>query len=150
MRSPSQHLDHYMDSEGNLAGFVLSLSRAHVAGEEIYNEYGDIGPYELYRQYGIHPSLQVWNKGAYGRKEIMEPCFDQVRLRLGDSRHRVECIASQGSNTSAEIMVNEIKKGYDVGDLGMVKGAALWIDRNVVFVPEGEGEGEGETIVHGV
>ncbi|GMH47135.1 hypothetical protein TrRE_jg4897, partial [Triparma retinervis] len=149
-QSPQQILTQYLDSEGNLKGFEMRLSRAHVAGEQIFNEYGDFTPYNLYRQYGIHPSLNVWNNGAFGGGKLA-PCFDQVRLRLGESWHRVECIASQGTSTTAEIMVNEIKRGYDVGDLGMVKGAALWIDRNMVFVEPKEGElavSEGGMVSH--
>jgi len=98
---------------------VLRSNKRIESGEQAYDTYNTIGLFRSYIYYGFIPD---------------EPstCDDMVKLRVGLPEKRVECIRNVDS--TVEDMIMEMLLAYQNDDLAMIKGAAQWLDDNIIIV----------------
>ena len=89
-------------------------------GDQVFDDYGLTGRWHAYKHYGYIPD------------DIPPTCEDLRLLRIAThSKLRAQCISNSSSTLKA--MTGELAKAQDIGDLVMMKGAAQWIDQNIVW-----------------
>ena len=98
---------------------VLRSNKRIEAGEQAYDSYNTKDLFRSYIYYGFIPD---------------EPptCDDMRNLRVGLPEKRVECI--RNADSTVEDMFLEMLLAYEHGDLAMIKGAAQWLDDNIIIV----------------
>ena len=89
-------------------------------GDQVFDDYGLKGRWYAYINYGYIPD------------DVPPTCEDLRLLRIDThSKLRAQCISN--SSSTLEAMTEELVKAQEIGDLVMMKGAAQWIDNNIVW-----------------
>jgi len=89
-------------------------------GDELFNNYGFKSQWYSYLDYGFVDN------------SITPTCDDTLLFRFkGYARLRTSCIAN--SSSTLQHMADELHSALAHGDLSMVKGAAQWLDKHIVF-----------------
>jgi hypothetical protein len=89
-------------------------------GDQVFIDYGLKGRWYAYINYGYIPD------------DVPPTCEDLRLLRIDThSKLRAQCISN--SSSTLEAMTEELVKAQEIGDLVMMKGAAQWIDNNIVW-----------------
>ena len=99
---------------------LMSGSFTYEKGDQVFDDYGLTGRWHAYKHYGYIPD------------DIPPTCEDLRLLRIAThSKLRAQCISNSSSTLKA--MAEELATAQDIGDLVMMKGAAQWIDQNIVW-----------------
>jgi hypothetical protein len=99
---------------------LMSGSFTYEKGDQVFDDYGLTGRWHAYKHYGYIPD------------DVPPTCEDLRLLRIAThSKLRAQCISNSSSTLKA--MAEELATAQAIGDLVMMKGAAQWIDQNIVW-----------------
>lgn len=94
---------------------------------------------ELFDSYGFKTLWRGYLHYGFLDEELTPTCEDALLLRFDHMpRMRVACIANASS--TLEDMVDELRSAVAHEDLCMIKGAAQWLDNNLVYGPSHDEE----------
>ena len=113
----NHHKNAYPASD-NGTHYLYRASVDYVAGNQVFVYYNNNGIFKNYLIYGFIDTGKL-------------TCEDMINMRIGTIVERVACIAY--SDSTINLMVEEIEEAVKHGDLAMIKGASQWLDRNIVY-----------------